>query len=131
MTTPRDIYPFSTADGKYIPIDVIDGLGFINKDFTASATDSVALPAGSYTIALRANAACYVRFGEDIEDIATVPADGVYEENLVYVPADMQIHVYPYNKFFSVIGETDPGTLRMQFIQQWHGLTTQTAVNRS
>lgn len=116
----KDLYPFSTADGKVIPLDILRPLGVLKKDFdftTGTSLESVGVTVP--IMLLRSSKNCYVRFGT----VAVLPTSGggVVAET-VYVPRGEIIVCAPKDPNYSVLGETEVGTLFIQLMEQWAGL---------
>lgn len=128
MSSTTQRYPFATASGDSIPLDVVKPSGLIVKSFLSSgATGNIALPADVEAIGLLASEDCIVRFGA----AASVPADGVNLSNAIYVPAGMHIIAAPPADTFSAIGHTANGTLIVQLIAKWAGLSLDTQTTRT
>lgn len=128
MTTPRDIYPLSTREGSYIPLDVIDPIGYYELDITTTASGVIDLPAtGNYLILARASVNCVIRW----DDTAVVaPVSGTLYDDTIYLFANEERVIRPYTRKMSVRAEAS-GKLRLNYVQQWNGLVTKTSLQRT
>lgn len=117
----KDLYPFSTSDGKAIPLDILRPSGVLRASFV-SASGSALLDLGVATpiLILRTSEDCFVRFGS----IAVRPIvdAGVSTSEQIVVYANEIIIVSPKSSQFSVIGDVNPGVLTIQLIEQWAGI---------
>jgi len=118
MTAPANVYPFSTADGKAIPLDIIRPMGLIIKTFTI-ASASFTIPTDAVVGVLYSTSPCVVRFGTDISLPVT---DGAEIADAVLVPAEMAVTVALTAGTAYVHGLIESGTLYIQLIEQWAGL---------
>lgn len=120
---PEGIYPFSTQDGKAIPLDIIKPRAVIVQPYLVSAGATFQMPSYAVVGVLMSDTGCLVRFGEEgivatpgmpITDCIIVPAGGII--TTVLTPGDVH-----------VLGLAKGGTLYIQLIEQWAamGLATQ------
>jgi hypothetical protein len=114
----NQVYPFSTADGQAIPLDIIKSSGLVKKDFTALSTGSFTLVAGEVGVLL-ASAPCLVRFGTTIPEVLL---DGTLYSDMYLVPRDTVITVSLTAGIIYVRGIEEDGTLYLQLIEKWAGL---------
>ena len=119
MTAPVDIYPLSTAEGTAIPLEVISPTGYMFIYFSSTPTNVIALPASSDMIILNSDEDCILRFSNNL---ATFPEEAKFTPDTLYLRKNMQVVVYPQQKFLSVRRLILDGTLHLQFIDTWHGL---------
>ena len=125
-------YPFSTADGKAIPLDIIRPHGIIKKSFlSASSTAALTCPASIEVMALSANADCIIQFAAS-GAVASAAADGVLKTDAIFVLANILTVISPPldKKSFAIIGDSADGTAVIQFLQTWKGLSLASQVNR-
>lgn len=122
MTTPAGIYPFSTQDGKSIPLDIIKPTGIMVRSFPAAGgiVSHCTIPDGSVVGVLTSSVECIVRFGA-VDIPATLVDDTLYT-NAVFIPAGAIVAVVLPAGILSVIGRGAAGTLFIQLIEQWAGL---------
>lgn len=84
MPTPVELYPFSTQDGKNIPLDIVKPLGTILFSMTTSFAACV-LPAKYNLSALFSTVAVYI----DLTGTAvSAPVSGVDNIGWLYLPAN-------------------------------------------
>lgn len=131
MGQPVGVYPFSTQDGKAIPLDIIRPKGLIICAFTPAALLTVShctIPDGTVVGVLTSSAECIVRFGP--EDIPSVLEDGTLYEDTVFIPAGGGVTVVLQPGPISVTGTNKAGALFIQIIDQWAGLGLPTQYGR-
>lgn len=119
---PVGIYPFSTQDGKVIPLDIIKGQAVIPQPYLPASDSMFSIPAWAGVGVLMSDTGCLVRFGAaiaveagvPISDCIVVPAGGII--TTVLTPGEVHVQ-----------GLTKGGTLYVQLIEQWAaiGLPTQ------
>lgn len=113
----RELYPFSTIDGKVIPLDIIRPLGILRIPFTAISTALQDLGIATPIMILSATEDCFVRFGA----AAVVPSTSL-TSNQIMVEKDQIVIVAPHNPNFSVISDGVNGSLTIQLLDRWAGL---------
>lgn len=121
-TRPKDSYPFATANGEVIPLDIIRPRNLILKSFTATANSPFTITDTSAVATLIADNDCIVFFGEvptEIEDNTSYP-------DALYVPKNTAVSTTVVAGINSVRGITGSGTLKIQTIEQWSGLALTT-----
>lgn len=118
----NQLYPFSTKEGEVIPLDIIRPAGVMRKNFVpgaASTSDTVV--AATAIMVLEATQDCFVRFGA----AAVVPVSGTPSTIItdqIYIQAGRIVVCSPKDPNFTVIGDTTPGVLTIQLLEQWAGL---------
>lgn len=125
-------YPFSTADGKAIPLDIVRPHGTIKKSFTnASPTAALSCPSTIEVFSILTTADCIVKFAASSASAAAL-SDGVLATDTIYIPADILTVISPPigKKSFSIIGDSETGTAIIQFFEKWSGLSLQSQQNR-
>ena len=127
MAAPVDIYPLSTSEGVAIPLEVVAPTGYMFLHFSDVATAVIALPATSDMIILNSDEDCILRFSNNL---AVLPAEGIVVPDTLFLRKNMQVVVYPQQKFLSVRRLVLDGTLHIQFIDTWHGLALATQYER-
>ena len=129
MTAPIDLYPLSTKEGNAVPLDVIRPNGVIRKSFTSTGTSPIALPNDTDIYSLFATENCYVLFADAT---ITLPADGSFEDDILYVPVNTQIMIRLPDVHFSVISASSrSGELVLQSCITWHGIALASQFVRS
>ena len=124
MTTPSDLYPLSTIDGKEVPLEVIKPIGIMIASFSSSPSSPVAIPDASKLIGISSTEDCFVLFANAT---ISVPANNTYVSGVLFVPADTIITVIPSAAYYSVVSaSSNNGTLTLQFLETWHGLALPT-----
>lgn len=126
MGTPAGVYPFSTQDGKAIPLDIIKPTGVLRKTFTSAGDDMLVVPDGTEVATIHADADCVVGFDGSVG----VLVDGVVLPNSLYVPAGSIITVALDSGPIAVRGISGSGTLTLQTIDKWAGLALSLQYNR-
>lgn len=125
-------YPFSTADGKSIPLDIVRPYGSIKKTFvTGTSTAALAVPDSVEVMAIMANADCIIQFAASSAS-ASAFSDGVLKADAYFIAADLLTVISPPlgKKSFAIIGDSSSGTAIIQFLQKWAGLSLASQVNR-
>lgn len=112
------VYPFSTQDGKAIPLDIIRPSGLLYRNFTELAESSLNIPDGYPVAAVIADKPCLVKFAGSIGILAE---DIVYSDLLI-VPANTITIVSLLSGVGAVKGLTEAGTIYVQLIKKWAGL---------
>lgn len=114
---PLDNYPFSTKDGKVIPLDIIRPKSLIVKSF--SAVDStIVLPVGLTVCTLLATEDCFLFLGA----VPLSVVSGDINLEALFIPKNMVITTALDGGTVTIRG-VNVGTLYMQFIEQWAGLS--------
>lgn len=112
-----DQYPFSTADGKVIPLDIIRPSRCLRIPFTGVASPPVDIGVATPILVLRASADCFIGFG-----VAAAIPSSTPSLNIVYLMASEALVVSPKSPSISVIGDSAAGNLTIQVVEQWAGL---------
>lgn len=114
----RDLYPFSTSDGKVIPLDIIRPVGTLRLAFTSGVASATATLDSLYPIVvLKASADCFVSLG----GIAVVPNETLVP-NLTHLFAGDTEVIAARLDSITVIGDGTSGNLTVTVIEQWAGL---------
>lgn len=131
MAITAQRYPFSTPEGAAIPLDILRPVGVLKKDFlSASGSAAEALPANTLAVLVRATRSCFIRFSNApaTKPISATPSV-VIADTLYLEEGEIQT-ISPGKLFYSVIGDTEAGTLTMQILETWAGLVTEAQINR-
>lgn len=125
MALPEGIYPFSTQDGKTIPLDIIKVRSIIVQPFVKTGMMALVIPADAVVAVLYSKAGCVLRFGDTV--VPSVFPEGEEVSNCILIPEGGIITTVLTPGTASVIGLDGPGTLYIQLIEQWAaiGLPTQ------
>jgi len=118
MAQIKDLYPFSTRDGKVIPLDILRPKSVARIPFL-DATPSAVLNLVDSTpiLVLRATGNCIVRFGE----APTILSTSLIQGGLFLGAGEIQI-VSPTSPLLYVMGDGTPGDLIVQVVERWLGL---------
>lgn len=82
ITDPPDMYPLATPEGNYIPLEVINPIGFV-KIVTDATVYVVSELVDADLIIIYADVPCNVRF----DGIAAIdPPAGVYQPDSLFLP---------------------------------------------
>ena len=125
-------YPFSTADGKSIPLDIIRPYGILKKSFlSASSTAALTCPTAIEVMTLISDSDCIIQFAAAAA-VASALSDGVLKNDAIFVPADILTVISPPlgKKSFAIIGDSENGVAVIQFLQTWKGLSLASQVSR-
>ena len=117
--TPQDNYPFSTRDGKVIPLDILRSKHYLYQDFTAAATAPITLPAGTTVVALYATEDC-VLVPESTADI--VLAANTPLAKAIMLPKKHVVIAAIAEGAARIKGISASGRIHIQVIEQWVGL---------
>lgn len=122
MTTPAGIYPFSTQDGKVIPLDIIKPLGIIVCAFEAAGgiVATSVIPGGSVVGVLTSDADCFVQFG--LPSLPSALVNNTLYLDTVFILANAVVTVTLPPGAISIVGRAKAGSLVIQIIDQWVGL---------
>jgi len=120
MSVPANLYPFSTQDGKVIPLDIIRPSALVKLSPTASIAGPLAIDI-SYSIGVfMSDVDCLVRFGSTIS--LPLGAGTIYT-NVLLVPANtLTVSVIPASPLYYATAGEVAGTLWIQLIAKWAGL---------
>jgi len=117
--TPQDNYPFSTRDGKVIPLDILRSKSLIYQDFTNLASADVTIPAGVSVVIFLATESCVV-VPETTEAILMSPDTPLLKA--IMIPKDHVVVAAIAPGGAKVRGLTASGRIYVQAIEQWVGL---------
>jgi len=121
---PLNIYPFTTKDGKVIPLDIVRSKGIIKQTFTASSSREIAIPEGFDVALLYANQDCiFVNNDGTLAPPAYAGlVDNVLSPLAVFIPKGHAITVSVNPGIARVRGLTTNGFIIVQLIEKWAGL---------
>lgn len=126
MTDLVGRYPFSTADGKSIPLDIVRPAGCLMLPVALTASAALTVPANIEAFTVFCTEDCILTF-HATAPVASVPASGVLAVDSFYLPKGLIITLSPPigKQLFSVIGVTAAGEFVAQFLESWSGLALQ------
>ncbi len=122
---PRENYPFSTAEGSAIPLDILKSEGLIYTTFDATAAIDINIPESSGVCFLYASEACFVQFKDEAVItplLPSVPVNNVLTEGMVFVPAGHVIAVAISQGIARVLGLANSGYIVVQLVTRWNAL---------
>ena len=112
-----EIYPFSTQDGKAIPLDILKPSHLFHISFTTTSS-SITLPEGAQVAMFMATVGAIVSFGAAVSF-----AGGSWNQaNSLYVPKDIIVSSTVKDSTIHVRGVEGSGSLWVQIIEKWAGL---------
>jgi len=128
MAETRRLYPLTTPQGDWIPLDVIRSHGLGRIDFTA-ADQEVAIPTDVEILVLYATQMCIVGLG--VAAVA-VPASLTYANDRVLVPADQYVVVdkNEITELHAIRFDTN-GTLWVIGVRAWQDTKKAVQFNRA
>jgi hypothetical protein len=123
QTAPQDNYPFSTSDGKVIPLDIIKPKGALFHSFT-TALSYVEVPVAISSVAiLIATEDCFVVFGDPP---ASILGD-IFYDKMIYIPKGNAVATTLEDSAINVKAISTSGILYVQLIEKWAGLSLDTS----
>lgn len=132
MTTASNRYPLSTADGKYIPLDVIRPSSFLRLATSESAgTTPVQIPDTVEILRVRSTVDAIIQFSSS-SVVATAVVDGIPKNNTLFLHADEEVFVSPPIGFnwYSIINDLTAGKVVVEYLESWNALTLQSKITR-
>lgn len=126
MTDISQIYPFSTQDGKAIPLDIVQSKGFLFKSFTLTAA-SFTVPADKLVGVCFASESCLIRVAQTLPSSLTEDFD--YSDTLL-LPKGMAVTTVFTPGIYYVRGLDLAGTVYIQFVEKWVGLALERQFGR-
>lgn len=126
MPSTSQRYPLSTPDGISIPLDIVRPHSCMLIDFTLVVSTAINVPTGIQVMSMTASEDCVISFGGTAVD----PVSKTLYTGSFIVERDQRITVAPIATTFTVIGESVPGTLRINFLDVWAALSLETQQRR-
>lgn len=112
-----EIYPFSTQDGKAIPLDILKPSHLFHIPFTTTSS-SVELPENVQVAMFMASVSAIISFGAAVSF-----AGGSWNQvDSLYVPKDIIVSSTIKDRTLHIRGVAEPGSLWVQIIEKWAGL---------
>lgn len=128
MTQEAGVYPFSTADGKAIPVDIARVLNYKQLAFSNGVSTTLKnLPSGSKLFVILASADCFVRFGTAVPN---PPVDDTEYSEMQLLPANVFTLVTTELTQFGVRGVSSAGNFYIWSIEKWAYLTLEALAGR-
>lgn len=117
-------YPFATANGDYIPADILRVQGSFLKNFTVTATTAEDLPVGTEILRLRPSEFCWFFNGDGLAVAPVHATPSLIKNDTMLLLKDewILIAINPNVLKYSVIRDSIDGVLNIQVIQKWNVL---------
>lgn len=118
----NQLYPFSTEDGKTIPLDIIRPVGLMQVNVpVAGFAASAIIPADWALASFYSKEGCIVQLGTATLNGALTPGM-VYPDALVVPPRCLVVSTLLPGECRIISLEGDTGTVFIQRIQKWAGI---------
>lgn len=121
--TVSGVYPFSTQDGKSIPVDITAPVALTTSNFLAGTSEALTIPAGYEVAWLYATQDCVLKIGG-----AAIPGtlvEGVSYEKAMFIPSFTILTALLAPGSASITGVGGAGTLYINAMEQWAALAHQ------
>lgn len=115
---PAGNYPFSTQDGKAIPLDILKTRGLLISTFDAVSDSLITIPEGSEIAVLFSSTDCLFSIGSAL---GSLPADNSLKEKTFYIPASHAVTIV-LEQGSSYVRGMGTGVLYVQLIERWVGM---------
>ena len=125
-------YPLSTADGKYIPLDVIRPLSLLKVTTSNSVgSASIEIPADIELLRIKSSVDATIQFFPTSTVITAVVA-GTAKQNALFLPANIVVIIsQPTGKnWFSIINDAAAGNCIIEYLECWNALSLQSQITR-
>ena len=125
-------YPLSTADGKYIPLDVIRPLSLLKLTTSNSAgSASVEIPADVELLRIKSSVDASIQFFAS-STVTVATAAGTPKPNALFLPANTVVIIsQPIGKnWFSIINDAAAGNCIVEYLECWNALSLQSQITR-
>lgn len=125
-------YPLSTADGKYIPLDVIRPLSLLKVTTSNSVgSASIEIPADIELLRIKSSVDATIQFFPTSTVITAVVA-GTAKQNALFLPANIVVIIsQPTSKnWFSIINDAAAGNCVVEYLECWNALSLQSKIIR-
>jgi hypothetical protein len=115
------LYPLTSTDRQAIPLDIVDIRGLMRESFTDTTGAARTIPDEADFLILTATEDCYVQFDMSA---AAEPAEGDYQEDLVFIPGGSQkvIARKDYTTFAVIRAGITNGKLIIEMGRLWQDL---------
>jgi hypothetical protein len=125
--TVAGVYPFSTSDGKAVPVDIASPVGLVAWDFVLATPLAITIPAGYETAWAYATATCVLKLG--VGALPTALVDGTNYPASILIPAYTMITLLLVPGSAAILGLESGGSLYINAIEQWAALAHQRQVS--
>jgi hypothetical protein len=115
------LYPLTSTDNQSIPLDIVDILGLMRESFSGTSSAARTIPTEAEFLIFTSTEDCYVQFDATA---AAEPAEGTYEEDMIFVPGAAQKVVArkDYTTFAVIKAGADDGKLIIEMGRLWQDL---------
>jgi len=120
MTAPKELYPFSTQDGRAIPVDIAMPVSLVAFSFTANTPQGIIIPAGFTTCYVFASKDCILRLNNTALPAGLV--SGTEYDNAIFIPGNLPMTLLLAPGNAQLLGGANAGTLYLNSIEQWAAL---------
>lgn len=128
MTQEAGVYPFSTADGKSIPVEVARVLNFKQQAFATGVSTALKdLPLGSKLFVFYSTEDCLLRFGTTVPN---PPADDTSYSEMMILPKQVFTLLTTESTQFGTRGISANGNIYVWTIEKWSYLTLEALTGR-
>lgn len=115
---PAGNYPFSTQDGKAIPLDILKTKGLIIQEYNIGSDALITIPAEAEIAVLIASQDCIISVGEIVGPIV----NNTLKAKAYYIPKATAVTITVEPGSCYVRGHTLGGVLSVQLIERWVGM---------
>lgn len=132
MADVSNRYPLSTADGQYIPLDVVRPHGSLTKTFTAAgSTAAMDVPSTVDIMTFLCDQDCILQFAASSASAAAM-VDGTLKADAFFVYANTITNISPPigKKSFALRGDSASGIAKINYLETWAGLSLQSQITR-
>lgn len=129
--TPRR-YPFATASGTPIPLDIVTPVGILAINFTTGAgTAGIDLTENIEAILILASQDCIVTFAATNAATGAL-ANVVLKIDSIFISKDVISSISPPvgKSFISIRGDSANGRVILNLIDKWSGVMLQSQLDR-
>lgn len=118
MAAEDELYPFTTPDGKLIPLDIILPLSAVMVEFAASVATAFTIPESCELCSLYSSTGCFLRMGAVLPDPLV---SGTEYSDTLFIPPYTTItsKLIPGSGSIYPFIAADSGILVLQGIQKW------------
>jgi hypothetical protein len=118
---PREIYPFTTNDGKAIPLDIVKPIGVTKYALLTDALTDVNTLEENTVVVLYSTVDCLISFTGTLAILPVV--NGTTYTDSIFVPAGTLMTVEPIFGSGKAVALDAAGSLYVQQVEKWAGLS--------
>lgn len=120
MAAATDLYPFSTAKGDAVPLEIVRPKSLTAFAFAVNTAADITIPAGYTTCWLYATEDCVLRLSAT--NLPNALVSGTEYADAIFIPANTPISVFLAAGEASLLGLATAGILYINSITQWAAL---------